>query len=79
MECIFINIYKDIPKYKLEEKAREMRYDLLISACEKYKLTYLLFAHQLNDNLETFLFRQNYLKLDFIVIVVYMDFVQFHK
>lgn len=34
-----------------------MRYDLIKSSAMKYNLTHFLFAHHMDDNIETFLFR----------------------
>lgn len=34
-----------------------MRYNLIKSSAMKYNLTHLLFAHHMDDNIETFLFR----------------------
>jgi len=45
------------PKTCVEEKAREARYSLLLSACRKEKKAVLLLAHHLDDQMETFLLR----------------------
>jgi tRNA(Ile)-lysidine synthase len=45
------------PKTRIQEKAREARYDLMAQACRKAKITYLFLAHHGDDQMETFLFR----------------------
>lgn len=42
---------------KLQEQAREDRYDLLASACRAQGIKHLLLAHHQDDQAETFLFR----------------------
>jgi tRNA(Ile)-lysidine synthase len=45
------------PTVGIEEKAREARYDLLLTACEERQIQYLCLAHHQNDQAETFLMR----------------------
>ena len=47
----------DKPKTRIEEKARDARYDLLFNACREHGCRYLCLAHNLGDNVETFLMR----------------------
>ena len=42
------------PKTRVEEKAREARYDLMYQACQKNKIQCLFLAHHLEDQAETF-------------------------
>lgn len=42
------------PKTKVEELARQARYNLLQKACQKEKIHYLFLAHHLEDQAETF-------------------------
>lgn len=42
---------------KMEEQARQYRYDLLKQVCEEYRVRCLFVAHNLGDQLETTLFR----------------------
>ena len=44
----------DKPKTRVEEKAREKRYDLMYHACQKNKIQYLFLAHHVEDQAETF-------------------------
>ena len=45
------------PTAAIEEKAREARYDLLITACKKQGIEHLCIAHHQNDQAETFWLR----------------------
>ena len=45
------------PLTRIEEKAREKRYELLLDFCKKNGFSYLFIAHHANDQLETFLSR----------------------
>ncbi len=45
------------PKTRIEEKAREARYQLLLDWCRTHHITHLLLAHQLEDQVETFFLR----------------------
>ncbi len=45
------------PKTRIEEKAREARYELLLDWCHAHKITYLFLAHQIEDQAETFFLR----------------------
>ncbi len=45
------------PQTGIEEKAREARYNLLLSFCRKEKIPYLCLAHHEQDQAETFLSR----------------------
>ena len=42
------------PKTRVEEKAREKRYDLMYQACQKNSIQYLFLAHHVEDQAETF-------------------------
>ncbi|MBR6231686.1 MAG: tRNA lysidine(34) synthetase TilS [Alphaproteobacteria bacterium] len=42
------------PKTRVEELARQARYDLLQKACQKNKIQYLFLAHHIEDQCETF-------------------------
>ncbi len=42
------------PKTRLEEKARQARYDLMYRACKKNKIQHLFLAHHIEDQAETF-------------------------
>lgn len=42
------------PKTKIEEKAREKRYELLINFCHQHKAKFLFLAHHQQDQAETF-------------------------
>lgn len=56
---ININIIKNKKKIKknVQSEARSIRYNLLASFCKKKKIRYILTAHHLNDQVETFLIR----------------------
>ena len=45
------------PRTRFEEVARDQRQRLLIDACVKHNVPYLILAHTLDDQLETFLMR----------------------
>ncbi len=45
------------PKTHIEEKARQVRYDLMYQACKKNKIQYLFLAHHAQDQSETFFTR----------------------
>lgn len=47
----------DKPKTRVEEKAREARYRLLLDWCHHQKVSCLLLGHQLEDQAETFFLR----------------------
>jgi len=47
----------DKPKTRIEERARDARYNLLFNACREHGCKYLCLAHNLGDNVETFLMR----------------------
>ncbi len=47
----------DAPTSRVQETAREIRYQLLAAACHKHKIKSLLTAHHLDDQAETFLMR----------------------
>jgi len=48
-----------LPTSGIQEKAREARYSLMATYCKERKIPYLLTAHHLNDQLETFFMRLN--------------------
>ncbi len=47
----------EVPTSRVQESAREIRYQLLAAACHKHGLKTLLTAHHLDDQAETFLMR----------------------
>lgn len=44
-------------KTRIQEAARNARYDLMADYCRKHKISYLFLAHHADDQMETFLFR----------------------
>lgn len=48
------------PKTRVEEKAREARYDLMYRSCQKNKIQYLFLAHHVEDQAETFWTRMSH-------------------
>ena len=56
---INITIIKNKKKIEknVQNEARNVRYNLLKSYCKKYKIRYILTAHHLNDQVETFFIR----------------------
>ena len=40
------------------ERARDARYENIINQCKKMKIIHLMTAHNLEDNLETYLMRK---------------------
>ena len=55
--CILSIPDTKIGKTKIEETAREERYNLLINYCNYYQKNAIFTAHHKNDNIETFLMR----------------------
>ncbi len=47
----------EVPKSRVQESAREIRYQLLAAACHKHGIKSLLTAHHIDDQAETFLMR----------------------
>jgi len=47
----------EVPTSRVQESAREIRYQLLAAACHKHGIKTLLTAHHLDDQAETFLMR----------------------
>ena len=48
---------KDITT-RIQEKARTKRYELLLNFCKEHNFSHLLFAHHLDDQIETILMRE---------------------
>jgi tRNA(Ile)-lysidine synthase len=49
--------HSTIPTKKIQELAREARYELMANYCAKAKVNYLFIAHHADDQMETILFR----------------------
>ena len=45
-------------KTRIMERARDARYENIINLCKKMKIIHLMTAHNLEDNLETYLMRK---------------------
>ena len=45
------------PLARIQEAAREARYELMIAYCKRHKIDFLFLAHHADDQIETFLFR----------------------
>lgn len=45
------------PTSAIQDKARKIRRELLLSFCHRHRINYLLLGHQINDQAETFLMR----------------------
>ncbi len=57
LECKIIAWEGKKPNNKVQELAREKRYELMINYCHSNKISKLLTAHHLDDQIETFIMR----------------------